>query len=102
MTLWLTFALMTAVAIFAVLWPLGTAAMYFALGSPQLPDQPQAARLQAPASHQSIDMLVAQVDSRLEQNPEDGRGWQVLGPVYMRLGRFDDSVKARRNTLRLL
>ena len=26
----------------------------------------------------------------------------MIGPVYMRLGRFDDAVKARRNALRLL
>ena len=41
-------------------------------------------------------------NSHLEQNPQDGRGWEVLGPVYMRLGRYDDAVKARRNALRLL
>ena len=46
--------------------------------------------------------LVARVEAHLEQNPEDGRGWEVVGPVYMRLGRYDDAVKARRNTLRLL
>jgi cytochrome c-type biogenesis protein CcmH len=45
---------------------------------------------------------VAQVEDRLERNPQDGRGWEVLGPVYMRLGRFDDAVKAHRNALRLL
>ena len=26
----------------------------------------------------------------------------MVGPVYMRLGRYDDAVKARRNALRLL
>ena len=46
--------------------------------------------------------LVGQVEAHLEQNPEDGRGWEVVGPVYMRLGRYDDAVKARRNALRLL
>jgi cytochrome c-type biogenesis protein CcmH len=49
----------------------------------------------------SLDRLVAQVESRLETNPEDGRGWEVIGPVYMRLGRFDDAVRARRNALRI-
>ena len=46
--------------------------------------------------------LVGRVEAHLEQNPEDGRGWEVLGPVYMRLGRYDDAVKARKNVLRLL
>jgi cytochrome c-type biogenesis protein CcmH len=85
-----------------VLLPLGAAGLYLTLGSPGLPGQPQAARRDAPPEQRSITELVAQVEAHLEQNPEDGRGWEVLGPVYMRLGRFDDAVKARRNTLRLL
>src|SRR5262249_47056512 len=55
-----------------------------------------------PPERRSIAELVGRVESHLEQNPEDGRGWEVLGPVYMRLGRYDDAVKARRNALRLL
>ena len=27
------------------------------------------------------------------KNPQDGRGWEVLAPVYLRLGRFDDAVE---------
>jgi cytochrome c-type biogenesis protein CcmH len=46
--------------------------------------------------------LVAQVEAHLARNPEDGRGWEVLAPVYLRLGRFDDAVKARRAAARLL
>jgi cytochrome c-type biogenesis protein CcmH len=51
--------------------------------------------------NRSLDALVAQVEARLEKNPEDGRGWDVIAPVYMRYGRYDDAVKARRNSLRL-
>jgi cytochrome c-type biogenesis protein CcmH len=92
-----------AVALAAwVLLPLGAAGLYLALGSPQLPGQPQAERGQAPPEQRPIAELVGRVESHLEQNPQDGRGWEVLGPVYMRLGRYDDAVKARRNALRLL
>src|SRR5205823_9074417 len=31
----------------------------------------------------------------------DGRGWEVLAPVYLRLGRFNDAVVARRNALEI-
>jgi cytochrome c-type biogenesis protein CcmH len=85
-----------------VLLPLGAAGLYLMLGSPGVPGQPQAARRDLPAEQRSITELVARVEAHLEQNAEDGRGWELLGPVYMRLGRFDDAVKARRNTLRLL
>jgi cytochrome c-type biogenesis protein CcmH len=90
----------TALAALVAL-PLGAVALYLALGFPGLPDQPLAARSNGP-ENRSIAALVAQVEDRLERNPQDGRGWEVLGPVYMRLGRFDDAVKARRNALRLL
>jgi len=45
---------------------------------------------------------VTQVERHLEQNPQDGRGWELLAPVYLRLGRFDDAVRARSNAVRLL
>ena len=81
--------------------PVGAVALYLALGFPGLPDQPLAARAVGP-ENRSIAALVAQVEDRLERNPDDGRGWEVIGPVYMRLARFDDAVKARRNAVRLL
>jgi len=90
----------TAVAALIAL-PLGAVALYLALGFPGLPDQPLAARRDGP-ENRSLAALVAHVEDRLESNPEDGRGWEVIGPVYLRLGRFDDAVKARRNALRLL
>jgi cytochrome c-type biogenesis protein CcmH len=91
-----------AVAIVAlVLLPLGATGLYLALGSPLLPDQPLTPRLAAARGDQSVDTLIAQVETHLERNPEDGRGWEVIAPVYLRLGRFDDAVKARRNALLL-
>ena len=54
-----------------------------------------AERRDAPGAAPSIESMVAQVEAHLERNPEDGRGWEVVAPVYMRLGRFDDAVRAR-------
>ncbi|WP_445487313.1 c-type cytochrome biogenesis protein CcmI [Rhodopseudomonas sp. RCAM05734] len=179
MTLWFVFALMTAAAIFAVLWPLGRAtagkaggsesavykdqlveigrdaaagliaapeaeaarveigrrllaatdaeqdvpakasprfrravavlalvglpalamAFYLPLGSPRFPDFPLAERARAPSASDPMDNLVAQVQKHLEQNPTDGRGWNVLAPVLAKLGRFDDAVVAFRNAI---
>jgi cytochrome c-type biogenesis protein CcmH len=67
-------------------------------GSPQLPGEPLAGRLDAKTDH-SIVAMIAQVERHLETNPKDARGWEVLAPVYLRLGRFDDAVKARRNAI---
>jgi cytochrome c-type biogenesis protein CcmH len=91
-----------AVALTALLaLPLGGSGFYLAVGSPSLPGQPLAARLGAPPDTKSIERLIAQVETHLENNPSDGRGWEVLAPVYLRLGRFADAVKARRSALAL-
>ena len=91
----------TAVAAL-VLLPLGSAVLYLMLGSPDMPGQPLAERQDEAPEQRSIAALVSRVEAHLEQNPNDGRGWEVLGPVYMRMGRFDDAVKARRNAVNLL
>jgi cytochrome c-type biogenesis protein CcmH len=92
----------TAIAGLALL-PAGAIAFYLMLGSPQMPGEPLAARLSAPNENEnrSIEILVAQVEAHVGSNPNDGRAWEVLAPVYMRLGRFDDAVIAWRNTIRL-
>ncbi|HXL48255.1 MAG TPA: c-type cytochrome biogenesis protein CcmI [Xanthobacteraceae bacterium] len=84
-----------------VLVPFGAAALYLALGSPSLPDQPLASRLAASRESPSVDTLVARVEEHLSRHPDDGRGWEIIAPVYLRVGRFDDAVKARRTALRL-
>ena len=80
--------------------PLGAAALYLAFGSPSLPGQPLSARLDKPPEQRSLATLVAQVEAHLERHPNDPRGWEVIAPVYLRLGRFNDAVKARANALR--
>jgi cytochrome c-type biogenesis protein CcmH len=79
--------------------PLG---LYLALGSPNVPDQPAFARVKNPQGEQSIDSLIGQVEAHLVKDPNDGAGWEVIAPVYMRLGRFDDAVMARRKASALL
>jgi len=81
--------------------PLGAVALYLLLGSPNLPGEPLAQRIAAPSGADSMAGLIARVETHLEQNPDDGRGWDVIAPVYMRLGRFDDAVRAFRSSLRL-
>src|SRR6516165_4394685 len=81
--------------------PLGAICIYLVLGSPNLPGQPLAQRFAATPDANSIAGLIARVESHLERSPDDGRGWEVIAPVYMRIGRFDDAVRAYRSALRL-
>jgi cytochrome c-type biogenesis protein CcmH len=79
--------------------PIVAVAFYLPLGSPQLGDFPLAQRTRTPDATQPLDNLVAQVEAHLEKNPTDGRGWNVLAPVLARLGRYDDAVRAYRNSI---
>ena len=96
--LWHRRAAAVAALIVLLLLPI---CLYAALGSPDIPGQPAYARAAKPPDRQTVANLIGQIEERLAQNPNDGAGWQVIGPVYMRLGRFDDAVMAFRKSLAL-
>ena len=85
----------------AVAIPLLSVAVYLAIGSPQIPGQPLAARQDAPGEA-SVAELIARVEARLRAEPEDGKGWDVIAPVYLRLGRYGDAVHAYSQANRIL
>ena len=87
-----------AALVVLIVGPLG---LYVALGSPNIPGEPAFARVGTPQGHESIASLVSQVEAHLAHNPNDGPGWEVLAPVYARLGRLDDAVGARKKALEL-
>jgi len=83
--------------------PIVACALYLRLGSPELASGPTLEVSATAASElDSVDSLVAQAEAHLQRNPQDGSGWEVLAPVYMRLDRYSDAVGAWRNALRLL
>ena len=82
-----------------ILLPLGAGITYLSLGSPTL--VPVSVNAAANGLPDGIENTVARVENYLEANPRDGRGWELLAPVYLRLGRFDDAVRARRNALEI-
>lgn len=84
-----------------VLVPVLAWGAYFAAGSPHMPDQPIAMRMQAPAENAPIDVLLAKTEAHLAANPEDGRGWDVIAPVYLRLGQFDKAVGAFERAIKI-
>lgn len=86
------------VAVFVVAFSLGT---YLTIGSPLYGDQPLAARI-TPMGEDDLDVLIARAEEELARNPEDGRGWLVIAPVYQRLGRFADAAAAYGNVNRIL
>ncbi|MER9103163.1 c-type cytochrome biogenesis protein CcmI [Mesorhizobium sp. M0848] len=94
-----TARLVATVAVLAV--PLVSWGLYVKLGSPDLPSQPLSERLAKNPADSSLDELVARAEAHLAANPTDGRGWDVLAPVYLRMQRFSDAAGAYRNAIRL-
>ena len=84
-----------------ILLPVGAVALYLTLGSPDLPGAALATRVQTPSESGKVENMIAQVEDHLARNPKDGRAWEVLAPVYMRLGRFNDAVRAWSNAIAL-
>ncbi|MEO8421777.1 MAG: c-type cytochrome biogenesis protein CcmI [Hyphomicrobium sp.] len=82
--------------------PVAGIALYLAVGSPQLPSRPYAARIDMPVEQATAADLVARVEAHLRQHPEDGRGWDVLAPVYLRMGDFTQAADAFQKAARLL
>lgn len=82
-----------------VLVPLLSVGGYLVIGHPDLPDAPLAARLAGQG--QSIEGLIVRVEAHLAKNPDDARGWEVIAPVYMRVGRTQDAAKAWTNAIRI-
>jgi cytochrome c-type biogenesis protein CcmH len=74
--------------------PVLTLALYLAHGSPHLPSFPVAGRAQLPLEGAQIGELIAKVEARLREHPEDGDGWDVIAPVYYKLGRFREAATA--------
>lgn len=97
-----SFPTKAAIIAMAVMLPVTTLALYLSYGSPRLPDQPLATRLQDPANEQNLAALVARVESRLREHPEEGEGWEVIAPVYMGWRRFGDAAQAYAQAIRLL
>ncbi|WP_108659667.1 c-type cytochrome biogenesis protein CcmI [Acuticoccus kandeliae] len=75
-------------------------AAYGWIGSPTYGDQPLAAR--TPPETNDLATMLARAEERLAAQPDDGRGWAAVAPVYLRMGRFDDAAEAYANAGRTL
>jgi len=76
--------------------------LYLYFGVPEYPDAPLAERLARPLAQQDIGMLVGRIEERLEQNPNQGEGWELIAPIYMRVGRTGDAVAAQERAISIL
>lgn len=85
-------------ALIGLIMPLAAVSLYLQLGAPQAVDPP-APREQFTA--QDIEAMVEGLAARMKQNPEDVRGWVMLGRSYQALGRYSESAAAYERALAL-
>jgi len=87
-------------AFLCLVLPVGGLALYSRMGLPDAPDFPLRARFES--ANPDGNILIRRAELRLEEHPEDGRGWEVLAPVYLSNGRVAESVNAWRNAIKIL
>ncbi len=87
-------------AFIIVILPVIGLCLYLMKGDPGLPSQPLQARLEQPDNDLAISIV--KVEQHLAQNPDDGKGWEVLAPIYLKTNRIGDAELAYRNVIRLL
>jgi cytochrome c-type biogenesis protein CcmH len=96
---------MAAAAAVLIAVPAIALPLYLARGAPGMPgfalasrDKPQPAA----AAQGDVSAAIQQIEAHLLKNPEDGRGHEVIAPVYLRMGRAGDAVRSYAAALRIL
>lgn len=75
-------------------------ALYFALSKPKTTITPQAGQ-NSQMAPEHVEMLKA-LAARLEQNPNDGKGWAMLARSYAVLGRYQEALPAYEKAAALI
>jgi len=98
---WLALLLVVVVAAVAV-------PLYAKLGTPDVSaelaaqNQPNQEGGTPPAADPQVAAMVATLAQRMQEHPDDPKGWNLLGRSYMVLRDYPDSVKAYRHAALLL
>jgi len=94
-----------AILLIIPLLPLCAVLLYQQLGSEELIDKLQQVRtMQSQTAQQqaaSVDDMVAKLAARLQQQPDDLKGWTMLARTYNILKRYSEAEVAYENVLRL-
>jgi cytochrome c-type biogenesis protein CcmH len=90
-------SLVTSIAL-----PVVSLGLYLTYGAPGMPAQPLGERLAEANDASRPNDLIAKVEQRLRDHPDDGRGWDVIAPVYYAMGRYADAADAYQKAISLV
>jgi len=88
----------------SALIPVLALGLYLFLGTPDAYDQLDTAASNALAGQDQqadVDTMLAQLKARLVDEPNDVRGWTLLGNAYMSIGQYANAVPAYRRLMAL-
>jgi len=89
-----------AIIIASMVTVMGAVLIYMQIGSPQLAGRAAPAPMaDIPDEMQAVLDEVDALAADLMANPDDPRGWAVLGQAYLTLGRFDEAAIAFENAI---
>ncbi|MFN4230664.1 c-type cytochrome biogenesis protein CcmI [Parvibaculum sp.] len=77
-----------------ILVPFLALGIYLAEGSPGMEGQSFAERMAVPPEELPLEGLVMRIERHLKKQPDDLRGWELLAPVYLELGRYEEAANA--------
>ncbi len=89
----------TAIAV-GVAMPLVAGLLYFAVGSPNALAPGKAAGDRPGITMQQVESMVERLAARMQENPEDVKGWEMLGRSYAVLERYPEAVAAYANAVK--
>lgn len=89
-----------AAIIALVLVPMLAIGIYLRTGQPNVPDLPLASRKIDPRTL-NIEQALQKIEEHLLKNPGDAKGYEVVAPIYMRAGRYDDAANAFRRIIEI-
>jgi len=81
--------------------PIGAIVLYLLVGSPLALYLPEANQGQPQLTQQDIEGMVERLAQRLEKDPNNAEGWQMLGRSYAALNRMTEARAAYKKALEL-
>jgi cytochrome c-type biogenesis protein CcmH len=83
-----------AAAVFGLLIPAVAVGLYLRVGTPEVTDpQLMAAAKAKPGDHQ-IEEMVAALEKKMQERPDDVQGWSLLARSYVATGKHDKALTA--------
>ncbi len=96
-----------AIAVFIVLIPALSVFLYFELGDYRVIENPQLTLARAETASDpsrpalSMEQMIQKVRDHLKENPDDARGWFILGRALMSMQQYADALAAYRRSYEL-